>query len=84
MLDVNKAVRSPGYPSAWLRPRRARSRSAGKIQDHCCSTMPIGFNSRSARDPSKISIDPLDLAKRRENITGPSYWVLIGHGPALL
>jgi hypothetical protein len=34
----------PGYPSAWLRPRRARFRFAG--QDHCISATSIRLNFR--------------------------------------
>jgi hypothetical protein len=37
----------PGYPSAWLRPRRARFRFAR--QDHCSSATSIGLNSRMRR-----------------------------------
>jgi Helix-turn-helix domain len=37
----------PGYPSAWLRPRRARFRFAR--QDHCSSTTSIRLNFRMAR-----------------------------------
>jgi hypothetical protein len=37
----------PGYPSARLRPRRARFRFAR--QDHCSSTTSIGLNFRIAR-----------------------------------
>jgi hypothetical protein len=35
----------PGYPSAWLRPRRARFRFAQ--QDHCSSTTSISLNFRN-------------------------------------
>src|SRR6266852_9857406 len=38
----------PGYPSAWLRPRRARFRFAR--QDPCSSTTSIGLNCRGRDD----------------------------------
>ena len=37
-------ISPPGYPSAWLRRRRARFRFAQ--QDHCSSTTSIGLNFR--------------------------------------
>jgi hypothetical protein len=37
----------PGYPSAWLRPRRARFRFAR--QDHCSSATSIRLNFRVPR-----------------------------------
>jgi hypothetical protein len=40
----------PGYPSAWLRARRARFRFAR--QDHCSSTTSFGLNFRMRRNPS--------------------------------
>jgi hypothetical protein len=42
----------PGYPSAWLRPRRAYFRFAR--QDHCSSTTSTGLNFRIARHPLTI------------------------------
>ena len=42
----------PGYPLAWLRPRRARFRFAR--QDHCSSTTSIRLNFRLAHDPDGI------------------------------
>jgi hypothetical protein len=42
------SIRPPGYPSAWLRPRRARFRFARP--DHCSSTTSIRLNFRVARD----------------------------------
>ena len=46
------STRPPGYPSAWLRPRRARFRFAR--QDHCSSTRSIRLNFRFARNPTRI------------------------------
>ena len=46
-----------GYPSAWLRPRRARFRFAR--QDHCSSTTSIRLNFRMRRDPDTIPGAPL-------------------------
>ncbi len=43
----------PGYPSAWLRPRRARFRFAR--QDHCSSTTSIRLNFRMPLDSGAIS-----------------------------
>jgi hypothetical protein len=51
------SIRPPGYPSAWLRPRKARFRFAR--QAHCCSTMPIRLNFRLARD-SPVSLHTAD------------------------
>src|SRR5215471_4824573 len=48
------SIRPPGYPSAWVRSRRARCPFAR--QDHCNSTMPIRLNLRLARDPSRIAV----------------------------
>jgi hypothetical protein len=42
----------PGYPSARLRPRRARFRFAR--QDHCSATTSIGLNFRMRRHPTSI------------------------------
>jgi hypothetical protein len=42
------SIRPPGYPSAWLRPSRARFRFAR--QDHCRSTTSIRLNFRFGRD----------------------------------
>ena len=41
----------PGYPSAWLRPRRARFRFAQ--QDHCSSSASCGRNFRMGRDTGR-------------------------------
>jgi hypothetical protein len=44
VLPFIVSMSPPGYPSAWLRPRRARFRFAR--QDHCSSTTPCGFHFR--------------------------------------
>jgi len=43
------SMNPPGYPSAWLRPRRVRFGFAR--QDHCSSTTSCGLNSRIRRAP---------------------------------
>jgi len=54
----------PSYPSAWLRPRSARSRFAR--QDHCSSTTCCGLNFRMRRDGGGIHFERLfrNLATR--------------------
>jgi hypothetical protein len=44
------SMSSPGYPSAWLRPRRARFHFAR--QNHCSSTTSIRLNFRMRRHPT--------------------------------
>jgi len=46
-------IKAPGYPSAWLCPRRARFRFAR--QDHCSSTTSFGLNFRMACDTARIN-----------------------------
>jgi hypothetical protein len=48
------SIRPPGYPSAWLRPRRACFRFTR--QDHCSSTTSIRLNFRLARDSPQIGL----------------------------
>jgi hypothetical protein len=47
------SISPPGYPSAWLRPRRARFRFAR--QDHCSSATSIGLNFRMPRHSGTIA-----------------------------
>src|SRR5271156_3398075 len=53
-------IRPPSYPSAWLRPRRARFRFARP--DHCSSTTSIRLNFRVARDSDGAVMASLALA----------------------
>jgi hypothetical protein len=53
-LPIIVSMSPPGYPSAWLRPRRARFRFAR--QDHCSSTTSIRLNFRFARHPPGIGL----------------------------
>ena len=48
------SMRPPGYPSAWLRPRRACFRFTR--QNHCSSTTSIRLNFRLARDSPQIGL----------------------------
>jgi hypothetical protein len=52
------SIRPAGYPSAWLRPRRARLRFTW--QDHCSSTTSMHLNFRLDRHPLE-SAEALDL-----------------------
>jgi hypothetical protein len=54
-------IRPPSYPSAWLRPRRARFRFARP--DHCSSTTSIRLNFRVARDSGGAVMASLALAE---------------------
>jgi len=49
-LQFIASISPPGYPSAWLRPRRACFHFAR--QDHCSCTPSIGLNFGFARHPT--------------------------------
>jgi len=58
-LPLIVSISPPGYPSAWLRPRRARFRFAR--QDHCSSTPSTRLNCRMAGGSPKISGSAAEL-----------------------
>ncbi len=66
----------PGYPSAWLRPRRARFRFAQ--QDPCSSTTSIGLNFRMRRHSSRTGSD--DTSRIKSNFPQADFWPGITSG----